>query len=70
MKNSVKVLIFIALATLLAGPLPVAMSAEPAPAVSGRLAGGLRLQHHDEQAFHQPVGNCPEQEDSPAAAGG
>ena len=43
MKNSVKVLIFIALATLLAGPLPVAMSADPAPAVSGRLAGGLRI---------------------------
>ena len=43
MKNRMKLLIFLSLTALLAGPLPFVISAEPAPAVSGRVAGGLRI---------------------------
>ena len=43
MKNKISILILIICSALLAGTPPVAESADPAPAVSGRLAGGLRI---------------------------
>jgi len=43
MKNKAILFILLSFTALLAGPLPVAISAEPAAAVSGRLAGGLRI---------------------------
>ena len=43
MKNTLKLLILIAVTSLLAAPLPAEESGAPAPVVSGRLVNGLRI---------------------------